>query len=296
MNISYKEIIVENPRIKQTIYSYLKMNGYSENYLKNLRKELGYILLNDKPVFINKIIKQDDIIRVNVNPNTKSSIMSCIIPLDIVFEDDNMLIINKPANIATMPSRSHFAYNLSGAILGYMEKTDTNFVVRIVNRLDKETAGFVIVAKNSLSSNFLNHENNTQKTYYALCSGNLDKDIVIDKNIDTILGGYGYNQNKRIISQNGGKKAKTFVEVVKNYRDYFLAKIKLEHGRTHQIRVHMSSIGHSLIGDSLYGEKSDLISHTALVCKEMDVVNPETEELMHFEIPFPDDFDKLVRN
>ncbi len=295
MEIKYKEVKVTNPREKQTIYSYLKMNKYSENFLKNLRKVFGYIKLNGENCFINAIVKENDVISINVNPNTKTSIYSCIVPLNIVYEDDDVLVVNKPSNMPSMPSKSHFSFNLSGAILAYMEKKDSNFVVRIINRLDKEASGLVLIAKNSLASNFLNDENNTSKTYYALCEGNLKEKetIVIDKKIETLINKDGYNFQKRAISSNG-KSAKTFVEVIKNFNGYCLVKINLKHGRTHQIRIHMSSIGHALLGDSLYGSKSELINHTALVCKELSFVHPTTKQKIYLSIPFPDDFIRLI--
>lgn len=294
MEIKYRDIIAVNVQENQSIYKYLKSNGHSENFLKNLRKSFGYIKLNGEPCIITTIVKENDVISVNVNPNTKTSINSCIIPLDIVYEDEDVLAINKPSMLPTMPSKSHYAYNLSGAIVAYMQDKQEDFVVRVVNRLDKEASGIVLVAKNSLSSNFLNNLENTTKTYYALCQGILKDNIVIDSNIDTLINKYGYNNNKRVTSNSSGKKAKTFVEVLQNYDNYTLVKIQLEHGRTHQIRVHMSSIGHALLGDTIYGEKSLLISHTALVCKQIEFNHPTKDKKIKLEIDLPQDFKKLI--
>lgn len=293
MGIIYKDIIVENPTTKQTIYSYLRKNGYSENYLKNLRKQFGFIKLNDSPCNSDCIVKDGDKISVNVNPNTKTMIYPCIIPLDIVYENNDIVAVNKPSMLATMPSRSHFSYNLSGALVARYEN-EQNFVVRIINRLDKEASGIVLVAKNSLISNYLNQPNCIKKVYYALCEGNIEKDLSIDKNIETVSNQLGYNLNKRITSNNG-KPAITHVQIIKNYNDYCLVKITLQHGRTHQIRVHLSSIGHALLGDSLYGKKSNLISHTALVCKEMHFSMPDGRNI-DLSIPFPKDFEALLRD
>ncbi len=295
MEINYKDIVVQSPRQKQTIYSYLKMNGYSENFLKNLRKVFGYIKLNGVASNSDVYIKQGDIISINVNPNTKTSIYPCIIPLDIVYEDNDVVAVNKPSMLATMPSKSHFSYNLSGALVARYE-SQPNFVVRIINRLDKEACGIVLVAKNSLASNFLNQPNNVTKTYYALCDGILTHDYVIDKNIETLINKDGYNINKRVVSTKTGKPATTYVNVVKTFDDYTLVKITLEHGRTHQIRVHMSSIGHPLLGDTLYGGSTELISHTALCCKELSFISPSSLQPIFLNIPFPADFIKLLGN
>ncbi|MBQ3494239.1 MAG: RluA family pseudouridine synthase, partial [Clostridia bacterium] len=272
-------------------YTYLKNNGFSENYVKNLRKKEGYIILNNEVVFMNHKINNGDVLKIFKNPNTRSCISVCSITLDIVYEDDDLLVINKPSGLATMPSRSHYANNLSGAILNYMITKQDNFVVRIVNRLDKDTAGLVIVAKNSLVCNYLNNSNDIHKKYYAVCEGVLENNtITINKHIATQKNVYGFNSNKRVISAENGKPAITYVKLEKQYKNYFLASMTLEYGRTHQIRVHMSSISHPLLGDELYGNKSELINHTALVCKEIELVHPTTKQKMHFEVPFPNDF------
>ncbi len=290
MKESYVDVVVKNALNKQTIYSYLKSLGHSENYLKNLRKQSGFIKLNNEVCFMDKIVDNGDVISINNNPNSNSKLQLCDIKLDVIYEDNDIVAINKPSGLATMPSRSHYMNNLAGAILNYY---GGDFVVRIINRLDKDACGIVLVAKNSLASNFLNRDENVQKTYYAICSGNLNEDIVIDKNIVTMCNN-GINQNKRETSDTLGKPAKTYVEVVKNFDGYSLAKIKIEHGRTHQIRVHMSSIGHSLIGDELYGQKSEKISHTALLLKEISFVQPTTKKIISLSVDFPDDFLKLI--
>ena len=290
MKINFREIVVKNPRQKENIYTYLKANGYSENYLKNLRKQKGFIKLNGNICFINQPVKNNDVICVNDNPNTKTCINSCNIPLDIVFEDDQVLAINKPSGLATMPSRSHYDYNLSGGLVNYF---GDDFVVRIVNRLDKEASGIVLVACNSLASNFLNKYQNVKKTYYALLEGNLSSDIVIEKNIHTICKN-GKNEVKRIVSDTLGKPAKTEVYLIKNYDGYCLVKINITFGRTHQIRVHLSSVGHALLGDKLYGKKSNLISHTALCLKEVEFVHPLSQSVVKLSIDLPQDMQKLV--
>lgn len=292
----FKYILVQNPQKNDTIYTYLKRLGYSENYLKNLRKKQGYILINDNIVFMNNKIKENDIIKTHTNPNQKTQIEFCDIPLDIVYEDSDIILINKPPHLATMPSRSHYYNNLSGAIAKYMSTKDSNFVVRIVNRLDKDTSGLIIVAKNSLVCNYFNNNQvSIEKTYYAICEGILDKDIIINKNILTQTNQYGFNDNKRITTESkNGKSAQTFVHIEKIIKNNTLVSIKLKNGRTHQIRVHMSAIGHPLLGDSLYGKPSILIQRSALVCKKICFTHPSTNQKMTFEIDFPNDFKNLM--
>ena len=287
--MSYNKVIVENSQEKDTIYTYLKRKGFSENYVKNLRKKEGYILLNGNTAHTDFKVKKNDIIEVEQNPNTKTSIMHNIIPPNIVYEDDDLLVVNKPSNLSTSASRSHYSQNLTGAIAGYFSKTNPNFVVRIINRLDKDTAGLIIVAKHSLASKLLNEKTEINKTYYAICTGRIDEPITINAKIETTLNEFGYNNHKRIVSENG-KEAITYCTPILFDGENTLCKLTLKHGRTHQIRVHMSHIGHSLLGDELYGKKSEKISHTALICKEISFINPITNKKIELKITFENDF------
>ena len=177
-----------------------------------------------------------------------------------------------------------------------MKDKDENFVVRIINRLDKDTAGLVLIAKNSLVCNYLNNNQNLiAKKYFAICDGIIKNDMVISKAIETTINQYGFNNNKRSTNNDGiGKYAKTYVHIEKHFKNFTLVSLKLENGRTHQIRVHLSSEGYPLLGDQLYGKSSELISHTALICKEISFIHPTTKKLLNFNIEFPDDFKRLM--
>ena len=292
--MEYNKVEVKNAYEKDTIYTYLKRIGMSENYVRNLRKKEGYILLNGKIAHTDFKINDGDMIEVCKSPNTKTSIMQCVIPLDVVYEDDDILVINKPSGLATSASRSHFSENLSGAILSYMSPKYENFVVRIINRLDKDTAGLVIVAKHSLICKLLNEDGLIEKNYYAICTGKIDYNVIINKNIATVKNELGYNQHKRIISDNG-KPAITYVQPISYDGENTLCKINIQHGRTHQIRVHLSSIGHPLLGDEIYGMKSNKINHTALVCKEISFYHPIKKKTIRLDCPFPKDFEKAFK-
>lgn len=275
------------------VYFFLKEHGFSENYITNLRKEMGNIKVNNEEVTIRHQLKFGDILSLNSNPNHKTSIMQCIIPLDIVYEDDYYLLINKPSGLPCMPSKSHYSCNLAGAICYYMEQKDVNFTLRIINRLDKDTAGIIIIAKDSISQKEIKDIN---KTYYAICEGEIDKDIIINKKIKTIKNGT-YNINKREIADDG-KDAITYVYPIKKLiikdKLYTFVKINIEHGRTHQIRVHLSSIGHALLGDSLYGQYSPFIEHSTLVCKDISFFHPFLNKTLSFTISLPKDFNDLL--
>lgn len=286
----YNIISVSNVMVNETIYQYLKRNGFSENYIRNLRKKEGYIKVNGIIAYTNASIKDGDVIELYKNPNTTPhSTLKSIIPLNIVYEDDDILVVNKPSGMPCTPSRSHSEYSLVFAVLGYMQDKDDDFIVRIINRLDKDTAGLVCIAKHSLICNLLNENNYVDKTYFAICEGLITAPFSIDKKIATTKNKFGYNNHRREISDHG-KPAVTHVCPIKCFDNYTLCKVKIEHGRTHQIRLHMSSINHSLLGDELYGCPNSLISHTALFCGEMDIFNPITQKHIHLSIPYPDDF------
>lgn len=287
--MKYQEFTI-NKEYK-TIYYFLKDEGFAENFITNLRKTWGNLKVNGEIVNIRKTLKNGDKLEINSNPNNKTTIMQCRIPLDIVYEDKYYLLINKPSGLSCMPSRSHYTNNLAGAICFYMKDKDDNFVLRIINRLDKDTAGIIIVAKDSISANKLR---NIQKTYHAICEGEIKEKITINKKIKTVTNN-GINQHKRIISDDG-QDAITHITPISSNKDCSLLSITLEHGRTHQIRLHLSSINHPLIGDELYGSKNELINHTALLCKEITFYHPYLQKELSFEVDYPEDLKKQLTN
>ena len=284
--MAYKKYVIEKQY--KSVYIFLKSNGFSENFISNLRKKEGFIKINNDVVNIRHSLYVGDELYIEDSPNTKTSIMHCILPLNIVYEDDYYLLVNKPSGLDCMPNKSHYSLNLAGAVCYYF-KDKENFVLRIINRLDKDTAGLILIAKSSIAQKDVK---DIQKVYYAVCKGKIDKDIIIDKKIETVVSG-GINEKRRIISANG-KEAKTFVHPVKSGENYSLISLSLTHGRTHQIRLHLSSISHPLVGDELYGEKDEGIDHTLLLCKEFSFFHPYLQKILKFEIDFPEDFKKYI--
>ena len=285
--MKYQEYTIDKDY--KSIYFFLKTHNFSENYIKNLRKAWGSFVVNDETVNIKKPLKSGDKLKLNSSPNEKTSIKFCILPLDIVYEDEYYLLINKPSGLSCMPNRSHYANNLSGAIAYYMKDKEENFVVRILNRLDKDTAGIIIVAKDSIAQKEIK---NIEKTYEAICTGKLNQKFTIDSPIKTICNN-GINERKRIISSDG-QAAITYVTPIKAGTNLSHISLNLQHGRTHQIRLHLSSINHPLLGDEIYGEKSNLITHTALVCNKISFFHPYLHKTLTFEIDLPNDFQEII--
>jgi len=273
----------------ENVYYFLKDNNFSERTITSLRKEQGLIKINGKNATTKTILNIDDTLEISL-PEKPSKFLETQQDPEIIFEDDYLLLINKPSGISCMPTRSHYDKNLAGQILYYMKKKDKNFTLRMINRLDKDTAGILIIPKDIITYQNIKKIN---KKYHALCAGIIDKNAIVDKKILTVNYN-GINQLKRIISEEG-KEAKTFIKPIKIYKENTLIELEIEHGRTHQIRVHLSSINHSLLGDEIYGIKSDKINHTALICKEVSFIHPRTNKKMNFSIDYPDDFKSLLK-
>lgn len=274
----------------EKLYYLLKDENLSEAYISRLRKKEGLLLVNGIAANMKTIVKKGDKVEIAEELSSKSSFKHCDLHLDIVFEDDFLLVINKPSNLACIPNKSHYNLNLAGAVCKYMDKKSENFVYRIINRLDKDTSGLVVIAKNLFAYNNIGQ---IEKTYEAICEGKINEEIVIDKPIYT-ENINGINTMKRIISPLG-KEAQTFVYPIKSNQNLSHIKLKINHGRTHQIRVHLSSISHPLLGDIIYGKKSDLINHTALICKEISFIHPKTRQNISLSASYEQDFQTLIK-
>lgn len=272
-----------------SVYYFLKDNGFSENFITNLRKVKGYILIDNQIATTKSFLPKNATLSICNNPNQKTTIMHCILPLDIVYEDAYYLLVNKPSGISTMPNRSHYSENLGGAICHYLQNNQPDFTLRILNRLDKDTSGLVLVAKNSIAQKDIK---NIEKTYLALCEGVIDEPCTISKPILTVRDN-GVNQQKRVVSEQG-QAATTFVLPIKTIENTTLLSITLKQGRTHQIRLHLSSIGHPLVGDALYGKASDRINHAALCCNKLSFYHPYLKKKLSFSAPLPQDFLSLI--
>ncbi len=279
MILKYK-VIENNQTINQILKN--KLHISSRLLYKLINKKVIY--LNDKVCDTRNIANTGDIISIDLSyVEDTSNVVPTKMDLNIIYEDDAILVLNKPSGISTHPSMLHFENSLSNGVKYYFDSIDLHKKIRPVNRLDLHTSGLIIFAKNEYIQECLIKQmesNSLKKEYHAIINGYLEnKKGTIDKPI-------ARKQNsiiERCIDQNG-KRAVTHYEVVKEFDDHSLVKCTLETGRTHQIRVHFASINHPLLGDSLYGEKSNLIDGQALMCTKLSFIHPISNKILEFKL------------
>lgn len=267
----------------------------SSALIKKAKRIENGICVNGKLTFVNEKIALGDKVEVVIETDDEKSenIPLCDIPLDIVFEDESLLVINKQGEIPTHPSLNNYEISVAGAVMNYYHKKGVNFVFRPVNRLDKGTSGLMVIAKNPHIHELLKSAMNLgefTREYLAVVCGTLCNDGTIDAPI--------FREDNSIIKRtvdNRGVKAVTHYKVVENYADKTLISLKLETGRTHQIRVHMAHIGHSLYGDFLYGKEEKDISRPALHSYKLTLKHPINQKTLEFHLPLPKDIEKILK-
>lgn len=263
--------------------------------LRNKIKREKLVMLNG--VSTPGWIKPDvgDIIKVTL-PDETSGFEPQDIPLNIVFEDDDLILINKQPNLTVHPTKGHPSGTVANALMYYMEQTGESFKIRFVNRLDMDTSGLLVVAKNAYCQNDYTKqmkENTVEKRYLSIVKGIVEADSGI---IDLPIGRPDPEHVKRGVMEDGAPSV-THYKVLERFPEsgYTLVELLLETGRTHQIRVHMSHIGHPVLGDWLYGgENILLIGRQALHAARLTFTHPITKERLTFEAPLPDDIQNVL--
>ena len=269
---------------------------YSRSMIAKLLSN-DFILLNGKKPKASVLVKENDEIEIKDGYKEEINIEPQKMDLDIVYEDNDVLVLNKPSGLVVHPGSGNRSNTLVNGLLEYTNNlSDVNGEERpgIVHRLDKDTSGLMLVAKTNaahqvLSQDFTNHD--VKREYYALIKGVFPHNTAT---IDAPIGRDEKNRKKMAVTANNSKEAITHVTVLKRYKDYTLVKLDLETGRTHQIRVHMAYIGYPVINDPLYSNKNATEFGQFLHSKTITFKHPITKEEMHFECDLPDYFQEFL--
>lgn len=281
---------------------FLKDLNLSESLISFLRSKPGRIKINEKISNTQSPLQKNDLVKLDVEDDIFTDLPKSDLKLDILFENDDLIAINKPFGVSCTPSKSHYNENLANSVCFYMMKDTKNFVYRVLGRLDKDTSGVIIIAKNRLIAEQLKIE----KTYIGLCEGHFPFDnLEINLPISTISKNGINEQKRRFLTKDQKQKllkdgfkieekpALTFVKKIKEYKTCTLLEFKLKTGRTHQIRLHLASVGFPLVDDSLYGLSKNQ-GRTKLHCKKVKLTLPFLKFSKTITTPMAPDFKKVL--
>lgn len=295
MKSSLKYVVEEKDSGKK-LREYLKDTlNFSSRFIRSAAREKR-IRINNNVIKLNYIICKGEVIEIEVQKEESQNIIPEPIELEIIYEDEDIIVINKPPNMVVHPTRSHPVGTLANGLIYYFRSTGQKCIVRLVSRLDRDTSGLILIAKNQFAhmalARDMKHEE-FKKDYLAITQGKMDKkqgtiNLPIYK--DDIEG------IKRVIDTKG-QKSITHYQVIDSFNDCELLKLRLETGRTHQIRVHLSYIGHPILGDTLYGNNYELksIKRQALHACNLSFPHPRTGNIIKVEASLPEDMKKLIQ-
>ena len=262
--------------------------------------EKGNITVNGEKISKNYKLRLGDIVEAELPPPENIDIVPEDIPLDIMYEDDDLIVINKPQNMVVHPAPGHYTGTLVNALMFHCgdNLSGINGVLRpgIVHRIDKDTSGVLVIAKSDLAHKGLSEqlaEHSMKRVYNAIVYNSFSEESgTVDRNIDRSKN----DRKKMAVVMQGGRNAVTHYKVIEKLGKYTWVELQLETGRTHQIRVHMSYIGHPLLGDPVYGPKKCPfnLNGQVLHAKVLGFIHPRTGEYMEFNSELPDYFSSLI--
>lgn len=272
----------------------------SRSYIQKLIKE-GLVTVNDRVIKANYKLNEADMVVVKQPELKEPDILAENIPLEILYEDSDLLIVNKPKGMVVHPSAGHYSGTLVNALMYYCKEdlSGINGVMRpgIVHRIDMDTTGSLLVCKNDFTHQGIAEQlkvHSIKRVYHAIVHGVIKED---EGTVDAPIGRHPIDRKKMSINYKNGKEAVTHYKVLKRFKDYTYIQCELETGRTHQIRVHMSSLKHPLLGDSVYGPAKCpfQLQGQTLHAKTIGIVHPRTGEYIEVDAPLPEYFVSLLK-
>lgn len=300
MQIETFVVEAEQEGVRLDKYLSLIYPDFSRAFFQKLIKN-AQITVNECVQKASYCVRIDDIVKVHIPDAVETTIEPEDIPLDILYEDEDLLIVNKPKGMVVHPSAGHYSGTLVNAIMYHCKDSlsGINGEIRpgIVHRIDMDTTGSLIVCKNDESHIHIAEqikEHSVNRIYVGIVCGNIKED---SGTVEGAIGRHPIERKKMAINEKNGKPAITHYKVLERFGNYTYMQFQLETGRTHQIRVHMASIGHPLLGDELYSSGRSPFKHLQGQClhaKTIGFVHPRTHKYMEYSAPLPEYFEKLL--
>ena len=277
-----------------------ELEDRSRSYIQKLIKE-QYVKVNEKPVKANYRLSLGDMVEIDFPEAKEPDIVPEDIPMDILYEDQDIIMINKPKQMVVHPAPGHYSGTLVNALMYHCgdELSGINGTMRpgIVHRIDMDTTGSLVVCKNDMAHQSLSaqlKEHSIRRIYVAIVHGNIKED---SGTVNAPIGRHPTERKKMSTHCKNGREAITHYQVLERFGDYTYIQCELETGRTHQIRVHMASIGHPLLGDQVYGPKKcpfPTLQGQTLHARTLGIIHPRTGEYLEVNAPLPDYFEELL--
>lgn len=292
-------MISDTDRVRLDKYIVNKLNNYSRSFVKQLIED-GGVLVNDVVCKSNYKVKLGDVLVVTIPDSCELDVVPQDIDIDVVYEDNDIIVVNKSKGMVVHPAVGNYNDTLVNALLWHCGNrlSDINGVIRpgIVHRIDKDTTGLLVVAKNNVAHErlcelFARHD--ITRKYVAIVDGVIDRDA---GRISAPIGRHPNDRKKMVINVKNGRDAVTHFKVIERFKNATLIEVTLETGRTHQIRVHMSSIGYPIMGDVVYGRKNNRyrLEGQTLHAKTLGFVHPTSGEYVEFDSNLPEYFANLI--
>lgn len=272
-----------------TIKDFLRQKGYSRQNIVELKKQERSILVNGVWEYVTYRLQLGDLLQICIKEGASEKIAPVNLPFPILYEDEDLMVIDKPADMPIHPSLNNYDNTLANAAAFYFNQKGIPFRFRCINRLDRDTTGLTVLAKNMVSCSILQEQmlkREIKREYLAIADGFIEEDSGI---ITAPIGRRDGSTIERMIDYENGERAITHFKVLERMADATLLSLILETGRTHQIRVHMASIGHPLLGDFLYNPKDQRMNRQALHAWHLSLKHPITGERMEWEADIPVD-------